>query len=86
MRSKREYDVFREFSEYEKRILCLNLSEESEKKVLHMDVLVEEEMDQVFRAMAESTEEAVLNSMLEAESVTSGDGKTIRHSLKEWMK
>ena len=59
---------------------------ESEKKVLHMDVLVEEEMDQVFRAMAESTEEAVLNSMLEAESVTSGDGKTIRHSLKEWMK
>jgi D-aminopeptidase len=44
----------------------------------------EDNIDLAFRAMAEATEEAVLNSMLMAETVTSVDGKT-RFALSEFM-
>lgn len=59
---------------------------ESKKSILEAKYLFEDELDTVFRAVAEATEEAVLRSMLEAESVLSGDGKTLRHSLREWVK
>lgn len=49
-----------------------------------MAVLHEDLMDLPFRAMAEATEEAVLNSMLMAESVRSASG-TVRRSLAEFI-
>lgn len=44
----------------------------------------ENKLDQCFRAAAECTEEAVLNSMLCAESVTAVSG-TVRHTLDEFI-
>ena len=44
----------------------------------------EDHIDKAFRAMAEATEEAVLNSMLMAETVVSAEG-TIRRSLSEFI-
>lgn len=49
-----------------------------------MTVLHEDRMDIAFRAMAEATEEAVLNSMLMAETVRSASG-TVRRSLAEFV-
>ncbi len=46
--------------------------------------LHESHMDQAFRAAAEATEEAVLRSMLEAETVTGYSGK-VRRSLREFL-
>ena len=44
----------------------------------------EEQIDKAFRAAAEATEEAVLNAMLNADTVTGYSGKT-RRSLKEFL-
>lgn len=49
-----------------------------------MTVLHEDAMDHAFRAMAEATEEAVLNSMLMAETVVGPTG-TVRRSLSEFL-
>lgn len=53
-------------------------AEEMELKCIH-----ESQMDKAFRAAAESTEEAVLNSMLNAGTVIGYSGK-IRKSIKEF--
>lgn len=47
-------------------------------------VLREDALDVAFRACAEATEEAVLNSMLSAETVTGYSGKT-RESLRKYL-
>ncbi len=52
--------------------------------VLTLQAIHEDHIDLAFRAMAEATEEAVLNSMFMAETVTSADGK-VRYSLSEFM-
>ena len=52
--------------------------EEFEIKCIH-----ESQMDKAFRAVAEATEEAVLNSMLKANTVTGYTG-TVRKSLQEF--
>ena len=51
---------------------------------LQIKALHEDYIDRAFRAMAESTEEAVLNSMLMAETVTSAGG-TVRRSLSDFV-
>ena len=56
----------------------------AEGALLKLEALHEDYIDQAFRAMAEATEEAVLNSMLMAETVTSTSG-TVRRSLSEFM-
>lgn len=55
-----------------------------ERAVLDMAVIHEDCIDKAFRAMAEATEEAVLNSMLEAEKVIGPTGN-VRRSLAEFM-
>ena len=45
---------------------------------------VQDCIDMAFRAMAEATEEAVINSMLAAERVTGYDG-IVRRSLAEFL-
>ncbi len=44
----------------------------------------EEQIDKAFRAAAEATEEAVLNAMIHADTVTGYSGK-VRRSLKEFL-
>ncbi len=56
----------------------------AEQAFLPVTVLHEDHIDPVFRAMAEATEEAVLNSMLTAETVVSANG-TVRRSLAEFL-
>ncbi|MBR5547151.1 MAG: P1 family peptidase [Clostridia bacterium] len=56
----------------------------SKQALLPMSVLHEDYIDIVFRAMAEATEEAVVDSMLMAETVASASG-TIRRSLSDFM-
>lgn len=55
------------------------------RDVLTRRELNEERIDLPFRAAAEATEEAVLNSMVAAEQVTGFSGNT-RHSLAEFLK
>lgn len=50
---------------------------------LNLRCIHESHMDKAFRAVAEATEEAVVQSMLNAEPVTGYSGK-YRHSLKEY--
>ena len=57
---------------------------DSETQLLPFHALAESKIDLLFRAMAEAEEEAVLNSMLAAQSVTGFDGATKR-SLREFM-
>ena len=57
---------------------------DSEGQLLPFHALAESKIDLLFRAMAEAEEEAVLNSMLAAQSVTGFDGATKR-SLREFM-
>jgi len=52
--------------------------------LIPMTVLHEDHIDLAFRAMAEATEEAVLDSMLTAENVVSASG-TVRRSLSECL-
>ena len=47
------------------------------------DLIHESHMDDAFRAAAEATEEAVLRSMLEADTVTGYTGK-VRRSLRQF--
>ena len=56
----------------------------AQSDLISMTVLHEDRMDVAFRAMAEATEEAVLNSMLMAETVYSATG-TVRRSLAEFV-
>ena len=56
----------------------------SDNDFISMKILQEDKINTAFRAMAEATEEAVLNSMLMAETVISSNG-TIRRSLNEWI-
>lgn len=55
-----------------------------EQAILDMKVIHEDCIDKAFRAMAEATEEAVLNSMLEAEIVVGPTGN-VRRSLNEFI-
>ena len=57
---------------------------DSETQLLPFHALAESKIDLLFRAVAEAEEEAVLNSMLAAQSVTGFDGTTKR-SLREFM-
>lgn len=52
--------------------------------LMKMTAIHEDHIDKAFRAMAEATEEAVLNSMLTAETVVSAQG-TVRRSLSEFV-
>ena len=52
-------------------------------EILELQSIHESQMDKVFRAAAEATEEAVIQSMLHAQAVTGYSGK-IRHSLSEF--
>lgn len=52
--------------------------------LMKLEAIHEDYIDRAFRAMAEATEEAVLNSMLMAETVVSAEG-TIRRSLAEFI-
>ncbi len=47
-------------------------------------ILNESKIEQAFLACAEAAEEAILNSLVTAESVTGTDGRTL-HSLSEWL-
>ena len=55
----------------------------SESGFMNFRCIHESYMDRAFRAVAEATEEAVLQSMLNADPVTGYSGK-YRHSLKEY--
>ena len=57
---------------------------DSETQLLPFHALAESKIDLLFRAMAEAEEEAVLNSMLTAQTVTGFDGTTKR-SLSEFI-
>lgn len=57
----------------------------SQGDIFSMRCIHESHMDQAFRAVAEATEEAVLNSMLHAHTVTGYSGK-VRRSLAEFWK
>ena len=52
--------------------------------LMQLEAIHEDHIDRAFRAMAEATEESVLNSMLMAETVVSAEG-TIRRSLSEFV-
>jgi D-aminopeptidase len=52
--------------------------------IVEIKILNEDRMDLVFRAVAEATEEAILNSMIGAETTTGRDNHK-RVSLKEYM-
>ncbi|MBQ2956869.1 MAG: P1 family peptidase [Clostridia bacterium] len=52
--------------------------------IMNLRAIHEDYIDRAFRAMAEATEEAVLNSMLMAETVESQSG-TVRRGLSEFM-
>lgn len=58
---------------------------EDDGGLMHLRCIQESNMDKAFRAVAEATEEAVLLSMLSAETVIGYSGK-IRRSLKEFWK
>ena len=53
--------------------------------IIEMKALNEDKIDIVFRAAAECTEEAILNSMAAAETVTGPNGR-LRHALGEFLK
>ena len=55
-----------------------------EGAVMSLAAIHEDHIDKAFRAMAEATEEAVINSMLMAETVVSASG-TVRRSLSEFI-
>ena len=53
-------------------------------KALELRVLPEEQLDGLFRACGEATEEAVLDSLISAEPMRGRDG-TLYHSLREFL-
>jgi D-aminopeptidase len=61
-----------------------NLKHENSNSVLSLEILNEEKIDIVFKAVSECAEEAVLNSMITAE-MTSGIEGHVRESLSEYI-
>ena len=57
----------------------------SEKALLPMEMLHDDAINPLFRAVAECVEESVLSSLLHAETVTGNHGQTFR-SLTELLK
>lgn len=51
---------------------------------LTLTIVAEEKLDEAFRAVAEATEEAILNSMVCARAATRRNGQTL-HSLSEFL-
>ncbi len=61
------------------------IPEKMEKELLTLRILKEEALETAFRAAAEATEEAVLNSLAMAETMTGYRGK-VKHSLTDlWL-
>jgi len=60
------------------------IPKDADSALMQMSAIHEDHIDKAFRAMAEATEEAVLNSMLMADTVVSADG-TVRKSLSEFV-
>lgn len=60
------------------------IAHNAEGAIMTLGAIHEDCIDRAFRAMAEATEEAVLNSMLMAETVVSAEG-TVRKSLSEFI-
>ncbi|SDM92896.1 P1 family peptidase [Sediminibacillus halophilus] len=56
----------------------------ADAQISRYSAIHEEDIDLAFLAVADATEEAVLNSMITAETVTGRDGNTL-HSLREFM-
>lgn len=54
------------------------------KDLLDIRIVKEERLDDIFRAVAEAEEEAILNSMITASRVVSYDGK-VREALKDYI-
>ncbi|MDQ0256496.1 D-aminopeptidase [Evansella vedderi] len=61
-----------------------HVSHDSKKKILTQTYLHEEELDQPFHAIAEATEEAIINSMLTAKT-TVGRADFKLHSLSDYI-
>lgn len=60
------------------------MKSKAEKEIIDMRVLREDRLDEVFRAVVECEEEAVLNSMITAGKVTGVSGRS-RESLRDYM-
>ncbi|CAH2212198.1 DmpA family aminopeptidase [Tepidibacter aestuarii] len=60
------------------------VSHYEKEEIIDIKMLNENYMDLAFRAVAECTEEAVLNSMITA-NTTVGRGKNVRYSLKDYL-
>ena len=60
------------------------IPKDADGALMRLTAIHEDHIDLAFRAMAEATEEAVLNSMLMAETVVSAEG-TVRRSLSEFI-
>ena len=63
----------------------VNIDHDEKSDLISLKALNEDKIDLLFRAAAESTQEAILNSMCAAESFTGRDG-TSRKSLADWLK
>ena len=60
------------------------IPKDPQEGLIRLEAIHEDYIDRAFRAMAEATEEAILNSMLKAETVVSAEG-TVRRSLSEFI-
>ena len=60
------------------------ISHKNDEYIVDIKIMNEDRLDLVFRAVAECEEEAVLNSMITAETVIGFEGRT-RYSLKEYI-
>ena len=60
------------------------LENRSGKEIIDIRILKEDKLDEVFRAVAECEEEAVLNSMVASEQVVGIRGRK-RESLKDFI-
>lgn len=63
----------------------VTIDHDEKSDLISMQALNEDKIDLLFRAAAESTQEAILNSMCAAESFTGRDGNS-RKSLADWLK
>jgi D-aminopeptidase len=57
---------------------------DSEKSIQEIKIINESKIDPAFRAIAEATEEAILNSMITASKVV-GYRENIRYSLRDFI-
>lgn len=60
------------------------IKDDRDKDIIPIKILNEGKIDKVFRAMAEATEEAVLNSMITANKIIGYSGR-VRESLKDYI-